>query len=126
MTSFRPDYGRFLGTALLVATVVAAPSLFGSEVSAASFDCEQQDLAADERAICEDRLLNDADVKMVTTFDLLSGLLAMGARGSMQDVQIAWLAKRQACGADVTCLRATYEERQKELTAIYNQMPRPF
>lgn len=96
MTSFRPDYGRFLGTALLAATVVAAPSLFGSEVSAASFDCEQQDLAADERAICEDRLLNDADVKMVTTFDLLSGLLAMGARGSMQDAQIAWLTKRQA------------------------------
>jgi uncharacterized protein len=127
MTSFRPDYGRGLvKTALLAATVAAAPALFPSSAPAASFDCQQQDLAADEKAICDDRVLNDADVKMVTTFDLLSGLLAMGARGSMQDAQIAWLTKRQTCGADVSCLRATYEERQKELTEIYDKMPRPF
>ena len=92
---------------------------------AASFDCEKADLAADERAICDNRDLNDADVRMVTTFDLLSGLLAMGARGSMQDGQVAWLDKRQACGADLACLRSAYQERQKELTDIFNGLPRP-
>ncbi|MET3587739.1 uncharacterized protein ABID21_003870 [Pseudorhizobium tarimense] len=75
---------------------------------AASFDCEKADLAADEQAICDNRDINDADVKMVATFDLLSGLLAMGARGSMQDGQIAWLDRRQACGDDLACLRSAY------------------
>jgi uncharacterized protein len=76
--------------------------------------------------ICENRVLNDADVQMVTTFDLLSGLLAMGARGSMQDRQVEWLSKRQACGAEIACLTGAYQERQKELLDIYNEMPRPF
>lgn len=127
MTSFRLDYGRSpLCATLLLLAAVAAPGLLPSSAHAASFDCEQGGLAADEQAICENRALNDADVKMVTTFDLLSGLLAMGARGSMQDAQIAWLTKRQACGADVGCLQSAYDERQKELTEIYNKMPRPF
>ena len=99
---------------------------FTVPAQAASFDCEKPDLAADEKAICENRALNDAEVKMVTTFDLLSGLLAMGARGSMQDAQIEWLKRRQACGADTACLRLAYEVRTKDLMDIYNEMPRPF
>ncbi|WP_037152326.1 periplasmic protein [Rhizobium freirei] len=92
---------------------------------AASFDCEAQNLKPDEKTICDVRALNDADVKMVTTFDLLSGLLAMGARGEMQDHQTEWLKKRQACGADVTCLTSSYQERLKELNEAYKQINRP-
>lgn len=92
---------------------------------AASFDCEAQTLKPDEKTICDVRALNDADVKMVTTFDLLSGLLAMGARGTMQDQQTEWLKKRQACGADVACLTSSYEERLKVLNDTYKQINRP-
>ncbi|RAX42544.1 lysozyme inhibitor LprI family protein [Rhizobium tropici] len=92
---------------------------------AASFDCEAQNLKPDEKTICDVRALNDADVKMVTTFDLLSGLLAMGARGTMQDQQTEWLKKRQACGADVACLTTSYEERLKVLNDTYKQINRP-
>ncbi|KEQ06739.1 hypothetical protein GV67_23760 [Pseudorhizobium pelagicum] len=96
-----------------------------STAAAASFDCEKEDLAADEQAICDNRMLNDADVKMVTTFDILAGLLAMGARGTMQDDQTAWLARRQACGADVACIQSAYDERMKVLTETFNGLPRP-
>ncbi|MDE1991897.1 MAG: hypothetical protein KGI75_05310 [Rhizobiaceae bacterium] len=92
---------------------------------AASFDCEAKSLQPDEKAICDNRVLNDADVKMVTTFDLLSGLLAMGSRGTLQDEQTAWLKKRQACGADTACIGAAYDARLKELDETYKKINRP-
>lgn len=108
-----------LGLAVMVCATLPSPA------AAASFDCEKPDLAADEKAICDNRGLNDADVKMVTTFDLLSGLFAMGNRGVMQDEQITWLKKRQACDADVACLKAAYDERLKQLQDGYNSLTRP-
>ncbi len=92
---------------------------------AASFDCEAKELKPDEKAICDNRALNDADVKMVTTFDLLSGLLAMGSRGTMQDEQTAWLKKRQECSADVACIQAAYDTRLKQLGESYKNINRP-
>ncbi len=93
--------------------------------SAASFDCEKSDLAADEKAICDTRALNDADVKMVTTFDILTSLLAMGTRDALRDEQSSWLKKRQACGGDVACLTTAYEERMKQLTQAFEGLSRP-
>jgi uncharacterized protein len=92
---------------------------------AASFDCEAKELKPDEKAICDNRSLNDADVKMVTTFDLLSGLLAMGSRGTMQDEQTAWLKKRQECSADIACIQAAYDARLKQLGESYKNINRP-
>ena len=110
-------------TALALALLLVPGATTGA--AAASFDCETPELKADEKAICETRALNDADVRMVTTFELLSGLLAMGARGSLQDEQSAWLQKRQACGADTACIAAAYEERMKQLGETYKNISRP-
>jgi uncharacterized protein len=93
--------------------------------NAASFDCDSQSLQPDEKAICDTRSLNDADVKMVTTFDLLSGLMAMGSRGTLQDEQTAWLKKRQECGNDLACLKASYDSRLKQLDETYKHLNRP-
>ena len=110
----------------LIAGAVAMTCMTGIvPAQAASFDCEKTDLAADEKAICENRALNDADVKMVTTFDILSTLLAMGARGTMQDDQTAWLTKRQACNADEACIKAAYDERQTQLNAAFGDIAKP-
>jgi len=109
-----------LAAVLLLTFLTAA-----STSQAASFDCDAQNLQPDEKTICDKRALNDADVKMVTTFDLLSGLLAMGARGTLQDEQTAWLKKRQACGADVACIKAAYDERLKALDETYKRINRP-
>lgn len=94
-------------------------------VTAASFDCEKPDLAADEQVICENRDLNDADVRMVTTFELVSGLLAMGSRGVLQDEQVAWLQTRQACNADIACIRQAYDVRMEQLKSAYAAIERP-
>lgn len=108
----------------LAAALIISFSAAGAS-HAASFDCEAQNLKPDEKTICDVRALNDADVKMVTTFDLLSGLLAMGARGTMQDQQTEWLKKRQTCAADVACLTSSYQDRLKELNETYKQINRP-
>ncbi len=95
------------------------------EASAASFDCDKANLAADEKVICDTRTLNDADVKMVTTFDILTSLLAMGNRDKMREEQSAWLKKRQACAEDVECIRTAYTERLKQLDEAYKDLERP-
>lgn len=92
---------------------------------AASFDCSKTDLKADEKAICDNRNLNDLDVKMVTTFELMSGLLPMGNRGDLQDQQTVWLKTRQACNADVACIGNAYEARLKQLMSAYTSIQRP-
>lgn len=107
-----------------LALCLALPAL-PHTASAASFDCDRADLAADEKVICNTRSLNDADVKMATTFDLLAGLMAMGNRDKMHEDQSAWLKRRQACGADADCIRAAYDERLKQLNEAYKSINRP-
>ncbi len=100
-------------------------ALSSGAAQAASFDCDAKELKPDEKVICDNRMLNDADVKMTTTFDLLSGLLAMGSRGTLQDEQMAWLKKRQECRADAACIKAAYDERMKQLGETYKNINRP-
>ncbi|MDI7865156.1 lysozyme inhibitor LprI family protein [Rhizobiaceae bacterium n13] len=109
----------------LLSAILAGTTLFAGPSHSASFDCDAQNLKPDEQAICANRALNDADVKMATTFQLLSGLLAMGARGTLHDEQSAWLKTRQACGGDVACLKAAYDARLKQLDQAYNNISRP-
>jgi uncharacterized protein len=115
----------FTATALAALTLGLALPTLPHTASAASFDCDKANLAADEKVICDTRTLNDADVKMVTTFDILTSLLAMGNRDKMKDEQSAWLKKRQACGEDVECIRAAYGERLKQLDEAYKTLERP-
>jgi uncharacterized protein len=64
-------------------------------------------------------------VQMATTFDILTSLLPMGNRGTLQEEQSSWLKKRQACGADATCIGAAYSERMKQLDEAYKGLSRP-
>ncbi|WP_068299412.1 lysozyme inhibitor LprI family protein [Pararhodobacter sp. CCB-MM2] len=98
---------------------------FVPPAAAASFDCAQTGLAADEQAICDSRSLNDMDVEMATMYRFLRGLFMMGRRGAMADDQRAWLSERQACGADVPCLTEAYRSRIEALQAVYDGIDRP-
>lgn len=102
---------------LLIAFALLTPL----SVNAASFDCQKAQ-AADEKAICAHLTLNDKDVEMHTKYQFLKGLFAMGSRGALQDAQQSWLKQRQQCKADVTCLTKAYNERLKQLDAIYDHI----
>jgi uncharacterized protein len=98
------------------AIAAAAALMFGASAHAASFDCNQA-RTPDEIAICENRDLNDMDVRMATLLDIAKGFVLMGERGAIQDDQRDWLQNRRRCGGDVECLRRSYRKRIGELEA---------
>ncbi len=88
---------------------------------AASFDGSKAE-AADEKAVCADRQLNDQDVEMAVLYTRLKPLLGMGARGDMEEEQSAWLKRRAACGADRACLSNAYQERVQQLRSGFEAL----
>ena len=93
---------------------------------AASFNCDTAQTKT-EHAICAHRTLNDADVKMATTYHIIRKLVPMGTRGAIQDQQAKWLSLRNQCQANLSCLSNAYKIRQQTLelnmSRIYQQGP---
>ncbi|MGV1752455.1 lysozyme inhibitor LprI family protein [Agrobacterium sp. CG674] len=110
---------------VLAGLLVIASYSHGSPVGAASFDCTKTDLKADEKTICENRALNDQDVRMATTFEILTQLMAMGARDSLKTEQSEWLKTRETCAADTECLTKSYDDRMKKLGEAFQNINRP-
>lgn len=106
-------------------SAVAVALLLAGQAAAASFDCAAPRLRADEKAICASRTLNDADVRLVTSYGILLHFLAMGSAGNLRDSQRDWLAKRHGCGADKACIAKSYAGRQAEIDAIFRRLPAP-
>lgn len=93
---------------------------------AASFDCKKAKTIT-EHAVCDNRSINDADVKMATTYTIIRHLVPMGTRGAIQDQQIKWLQLRDQCRDNVSCLSDVYKMRQQKLDLymdrVYKQGP---
>ncbi|WP_029977701.1 lysozyme inhibitor LprI family protein [Pseudomonas sp. H1h] len=100
--------GALLGAGLLLAADMAR---------AASFDCAKAK-AADEKAVCANRALNDLDVTMGELFSLDKRLLPMGGRDALIGEQQAFQKSRKACGAKVGCLTDLYQRRVEALRNI--------
>jgi uncharacterized protein len=99
--------------ALFIAITFGAGSAFS-----VSFDCTRARLP-DEKTICASRQLSEMDVEMAVRFQMLTGLVAMGTRGDMQDEQQAWLKSRHACGRDESCLLNAHRRRIATLKTEY-------
>jgi uncharacterized protein len=110
---------RKLVPALYLAAIFGASPFTMSQAHAASFDCARA-RSADEKTICHNRSLNDADVKMATMFAMNTHLVAMGSRGNMQDRQRGWLSERNACKGSFKCLTAAYDKRLRELQVDFD------
>ena len=92
-----------------------------SITQAASFNCDKAQTQT-EYAICEHRNLNDADVKMATTYNIIRKLVPMGTRGVIQDQQVKWLQLRNQCQDNVSCLTDVYKMRQQKLDIYMNNV----
>lgn len=110
----------------LYSTMLFSGMFLLSNAHAASFKCEYAQTQT-EHAICEHRTLNDADVKMATTYNIIRRLVPMGTRGAIQDQQVKWLQLRDQCRDSVTCLTDVYKVRQQKLDMymdrVYKQGP---
>ena len=85
-----------------------------TQAHAASFDCQKAQTPP-EKTICQNRTLNDADVKMVTSYNIVRHLVPMGTRSVIQREQVKWLEFRDQCRESVDCLAQVYRMRQQQL-----------
>lgn len=106
----------FLSKSLLIFS-----TLFISQSYAASFNC-QKATTATEKTICEHRLLNDADVKMSTSYNILRRMVPMGTRSVIQRDQVKWLQFRDRCQESVSCLSQVYNMRQQQLDLQFQRI----
>jgi uncharacterized protein len=111
-----PPMSHIRSTLCVLTIVFAAAPAY-----AASFDCAKA-RAADEKAICADRPLNDKDVRMALMYDLSRHFMAMGRRGVLEDEQTAWLRGRKACGANKQCLNGVYDHRIERLQGVLDEV----
>lgn len=97
-----------------------------TQAQAASFRCELAKTKTEVK-ICANRSLNDADVKMATTYQILIRLVPMGNRNIIQEEQVKWLHLRNQCQGSFRCLQCQYLLRQQALelhmNRIYQQGP---
>ena len=88
---------------------------------AASFDCSRAETLT-EHQICTQPSLNDADVKMATTYYILKRLVPMGTRSMIRDEQVKWLRLRNQCRDNSGCLSDVYAMRQQRLELYLQQI----
>jgi uncharacterized protein len=94
------------------------PSLAASY---APLDCAKASTAADA-TICKTYTLGQDEARLATLFGVLTSLVAMGQRGDIIDKQHQWLAVREACGSDATCLSHAYQTRIDELSQALDEL----
>jgi uncharacterized protein len=100
--------GLALGTLLFI----AAPA------SAASFDCSRAS-SPDELTICNNPRLSALDSEMAGLWYAYSRIpMMMGSSGNRGDEQVAWLARRRACGANAACIESAYNDRIAQLEQL--------
>jgi uncharacterized protein len=97
--------------------------LVSAASQAQSFDCQKAGTPT-EHAICNSRALSNLDMKMGTLYGVAQEVpMLMGESGDQQDEAHAFIMKRNACGADVSCLTDAYQARITVLeTFIDNAM----
>ncbi|RTL54691.1 MAG: hypothetical protein EKK40_02570 [Bradyrhizobiaceae bacterium] len=83
----------------------------------APLDCGKAS-SPSEKAICSDYELGQFEARVATLFEITTSLVAMGQRGNIQDEQRAFLTQREACRADVACLKNAYRTRIRQLEAV--------
>lgn len=81
---------------------------------AASYDCAHASTAP-EIAVCANPDLNQLDEEMAALYRSLLNELPSRQADRVRQEQRSWLTARNSCGADVSCLKARYQERMARL-----------
>lgn len=100
---------------------VALLFLFVPQALSVPIDCTKAK-TPNEKTICSDPALIQADARMDTLYNVSLHFVAMGTRGDLQDQQPVWIRQREACGTNKTCIRAAYKKRTAVFEAIIKRV----
>ena len=78
--------------------------------------------SATEKAICGNYGLGQLEARMAALYQWSTSFVGMGQRGDMQDAQRTFIRQREACEADVACLRRAYDARIAQLQAVMERV----
>ncbi len=95
---------------------MAATSAHGQTTEGPAFDCSGA-LSATERAICDDPALSRADVALDGAYQQALGSADAAGHAQIRKAQRRFLAKRNACRADLDCIQTAYQDRMAALGA---------
>ena len=103
----------------MAAMAAAAAVLIGAAAIPAlaagpSFSCADQ-LAPAEAVICSDDALAALDRTLAVAYSRMLDSFPAGEKNTLVAVQKAWIARRDACRTDKTCIRSAYEARIAQL-----------
>jgi uncharacterized protein len=101
--------------------LVAALLLLVPQAFSIPIDCAKA-ATPNEKTICSDPTLIQADARMDTLYNVSLHFVAMGTRGDLQDQQPAWIRQREACGTNKPCIRAAYKKRTAVFEAIIKRV----
>jgi uncharacterized protein len=107
--------------ALLAICAIAALTVSARAADYAPLNCAAASSPA-EKAICGNYGLGQLEARMATLYQWSTSFVGMGQRGDMQDAQRAFIQQRGKCGADVPCLRRTYEARIAQLQSVMERV----
>jgi uncharacterized protein len=127
-----PDRAALAGC-LVAAILAPAPAIVPPAAAAEpSFACTAGRITPTEAAICNDADLAALDRALAAAFKSKLDAIAAGTAHADDDdsdavvmTQKAWLAHRNACGADKACIRKAYVLRTGTLTAGPNTPSTP-
>jgi uncharacterized protein len=102
---------------IVIALAISAAACSPAFADYAPLNCAKA-RSVPERVVCTNYELGQAEARVATLYDWTTALVAMGQRGDIQDAQRAFLKTRDACKANIRCLRSAYDARIKELDAV--------
>ncbi len=105
----------------LIAANTLLPLLLGAAANALPINCAHA-RTPDEKTVCSDPTLIQADARLDTLYDISQHLVPMGTRGDLVDSQRAWIKQRRACATDIACIRSAYTTRSAVFEAILKRV----
>jgi len=103
----------------VISATVAAPC--AGLAQGPSFDCTRAG-SATELAICASPALSQKDRVISALYADLRRALGSAAKNRLVPEQRAWVATRNACGADQACIAAASDHRIRQLEALSREV----
>jgi uncharacterized protein len=103
---------------------ITALMVFQMTVPAGAFDCAKATTMV-EKAICADAALKRIDDELAAVYGAVRASLTEPEQKMMTLSQKRWIARREACGSDVNCVKGQTEERLTLLKGQAESGPGP-
>lgn len=110
----RGELALHAAAAAFIAVIFMVQSAAPTAAATPSYSCAGN-LAPTEAVICSDDALAALDRQLASAYTRMYASFPASERGTLTSVQKAWLAQRNACRTDKTCIQNAYLTRLKQL-----------